>query len=482
MKMVKNIAPVVLALFLGLSAPVQAAEDARSLVEAGKVAEALDLARTEAEAAPGDLERQELYIDILLSFGLGPRAERLYRERVRTTPEDADAWYLVGRSAVGRASAREAYEAALRLKPTHARSHMGMAAVHVASGRLDHAAAAYAQALKGDDSLSEAWLGLIRTLAGEGQEAAALEAAQHALKAVPDEAGVYLALATLAPTQARAVLTSGAARVSGDARLHARLAEELLAAGEGPQALNSASKAVQLDRGLPEALRAKLFAEEMVKDRIDASGYAGVRAAHALPPTESLAAWGELVTAHPRSALVRAGRARARELDGNQASAGADLEAALRLDPKNVEVQAALGLLRLRSGFPVEATPLLAKAWEARRWDVSLGLALADALTGSGQIAAGQEMLRGLAETQPFDLRVGQRYAQALLDAGDHEQAYTFARKRLKRVPDPQLGVALVAAALATGRTAEAAAIIEDIARQTDNAALMEAARRLRGG
>ncbi len=481
MKTLANIAPLVVVLLLGLGAPRAIAGDAELLLSEGKVAEALEAARDEATASPGDLDAQELYIDLLLAFGLGPRAERRYRARVREQPEDPDSWYLVGRSAVGADDAREAYEAALRFDPEHARSHMGMAAVHLAAGRIERASAAYAIALQGDASLSEAWLGLVRSLAAEGHVAEALEAAKHAQTRIPEEPGIYLALATLAPDQARTILLQGTERAPGDARLHARLAEELLAAGDGASALRSSTTALQRDERLSDALRAKIFAEEMVKDRIDGSGYQSVRELVAVEPAAALPRWDALVEAYPRSSLVRAGRARVYEVTGNVAAAGADLEVAQRLGT-NTEVQAALGLLRLREGHAAEAAPLLALAWESRSWDVSLGLALAEALFQSEQVPGAMKLLEGLAATQPFDLRIGRRYAQALLDADEPEKAYSFIRQRLGRVPDPQLGVALIAAALATGRTVEAASIVEDIAEQTNNPRLREAATRLRSG
>jgi predicted Zn-dependent protease len=276
------------------------------------------------------------------------------------------------------------------------------------------------------------------------------------------------------------VLLQGTARAPEDARLHARLAQELLEVGDGAAALRAASASVVIDARLPEALRVKLFAEEMVKDRIDGAGYSGIQALVGVEPRVALTQWDALVKAYPSSALVLAGRARAHELTGNEAAAGADLEAAQRMGV-NVEVDAALGLLRLRAGHPAEAVPLLALAWEARSWDVSLGLALSRALETSGQSAGALELLSGLAATQPFDLRVGRTFAQALIDRGLNEEAYTFIRNRLARVPDPQLGIALIAAAMATGRNAEAAKMVDDIARQTDNTALLEAAARLRG-
>ena len=59
----------ILAVVLTCSASAQESE-AERLLRAGRVAEALPVARVEAESAPDDLDAQERYIDALLTMGL----------------------------------------------------------------------------------------------------------------------------------------------------------------------------------------------------------------------------------------------------------------------------------------------------------------------------------------------------------------------------------------------------------------------------
>ncbi|MGK0349098.1 MAG: tetratricopeptide (TPR) repeat protein, partial [Myxococcota bacterium] len=108
-------------LALSVAGPSRAS-DAEDLMLAGRIAEALPVAQAEAEAAPGDMDAQERYIDGLLSMGLLGAADATYRARVEAVPS-AQSWYLFGRVLVEADEAERAYRIALQSDPEHARSY-----------------------------------------------------------------------------------------------------------------------------------------------------------------------------------------------------------------------------------------------------------------------------------------------------------------------------------------------------------------------
>jgi tetratricopeptide (TPR) repeat protein len=483
----RSIAPHlwVWAYVLAYSMPAMAASEAESLLRAGRVEAAIEAASRDAAADPGDLDAAELYIDMLLASGFGARAERAQKERVSESPTDPNAHYLLGRSARDAELAQKSYEAALRLDPGHARSHMGMAAVHTAAGRLLEARDGYIRSLKLDMTLSEAWLALGRIQVQLGDPAAALEIARQGLVPCPEEPGLYLMVAALDLPAAEATLRTGLGRVSDDSRLSTTLAEVLLDKGDGAGALAAAGDALAIDSRDMDAARARLFADELVAGRLDHAGYTALVEARALQVADAsaaVAAFDDLVTQYPASALTWLGRSQARKAQDNAEGAVADLRMSLARDPGNVEANGALGLQLLGGGAPAEALPHLQTAQNARPWDVSLGLALARALQETGEIDGAIAMRANLVIAHPLDTRVLLEHAQALLDASRPDEAYKIVREAIRRLPDPKLGVALVATALASGRATEAAAILEQIGQQTDNPRLLSAAAKLREG
>jgi tetratricopeptide (TPR) repeat protein len=444
----------------------------------GAVSEAYDTAGRLVRSHPKDLELHELYIDLMSSMGLAGRAARIYAERRDKEPLLADAHYLFGRATPDAANAQKAYEQALRIDPDHARSYMGMAALHVAAGRSGRALEGYERAASLDPSLSEAWLGWVRGLSAVDPQGARA-VAKRARSAVPGEPGVYLVLATLAPDEAVEVLEAGRTAVPDDARIPSMLAMIHLEAGKIGDAAVATEAALALDVQQPMARKVALFVREFQASWLDSDGCKTVYGRTLRPP--SIDGWMALESRYPKSALVRMGHARALQASGGAAEAASILADAVALDPENVEARAALGLLLLERGDGASAANHLRAAVSGHPWDGSLGLALSRALMSSGSVQEGGRALADMTAQFPMDVRVARMRAQWLLDHGAPEEAYLFVRDALQRLPDGQLGVALIAAALATGRTAEAASFIEAIGRETGNPSLVEAAERLRG-
>jgi len=457
--------------------PAYAQPSAEDLLRLGHLDLAIQQASEDARERPSDMAAQELYIDLLLSMGLAGRAAKHCDERRRLAPSNPDAHYLVGRAARTADSAQQAYEAALRLDPDHARSFMGMAAVHSASGRRDAAVTGYARAVQLDPSLSEAWLGWIREVSHRDR-ADARAIAEKAKLAVPGEPSVYLWLGLLDPENALEALVEGLKQVPLDARLHATQAERLLEVGRSAEAGQAAEEALRIERHNPTALRVQLYAQEIGSSRLDVAGYRMIQERMDAAPDPSR--WAVLVERYPTSALVWLGRANARRAVNDLPGHDQDLHHAVGVDESNVEAQAAWGLRLLALGQPKTAWTHLEVASRARPWDVSVGLALAQAVGQSGDTDAQGNLLAVLAERHTMDIRVARVRAQWLLDQTQYEEAYRYVRETLQRLPDGQLGVALVAAALQTGRHQEAASVVEAIGQEVGNTRLVEAARQLR--
>ncbi|MEQ1506018.1 MAG: tetratricopeptide repeat protein, partial [Myxococcota bacterium] len=263
----------------GLSLALAGPSEAETFLRHGDYAAALTSAARAAAASPGNLDTRELYYDLLVSTGQGARALREATAAAAAAPTDPNAQYLLGRVQPDAASSQRAYEVALRYDPDHARAHMGMGAIHEARGAFAEAEAAYARAVRRDPSLSEAWLGRTRALIRLSRSADALANAEAGLAAVPDEPGLALVVAQLAPTRATAVLTAAIARVPDEPRLHEALAALRLDAGDAAGALTEASAALAIDPTSVGAGRTALFAAEITAGRLDAAGRTALDAA-----------------------------------------------------------------------------------------------------------------------------------------------------------------------------------------------------------
>ena len=444
-----------------------------TLLLSGNVTAALAAVDEEVAAQPDDVSTQERRIDILLGLGAVTKAVEGASDRVEANPLDADAHYLLGRALPEAREARQAYERALKIDPLHARSHMGMGAIHTALGDLPSAAAAYGRAVRIDATLAEAWLGAVRTQLALDQLETAREMAKKAVLAVPDAADAWLTVAALHPDQGRELLATAATRAGHDPRIHALLSQALLDAGEASEAVRSAKAALAIDPTEPTALRVDLFARQLVAGTLDMAGMQRLREAK---PADVEA----LVAAYPRTPvtwLARAnGRLAADDLDG----ALADLRVAQKLAPDEIEVLGQLGLLLEHRKEHADAAPLLTRASRARPWDAGLALAAGGALSGAGRHEEAIRWLSDLEKRLQYDSRSSIALADALLRNGDAEAAYQVVLAATERKTDPQILVALMTMAAQSGRYDEAASMLEEIGRKMGNPKALELASKLR--
>lgn len=467
-------------LLFALSPAAFAGNGAEALVRAGRLAEAFPVARAEAEGAPADVDAQELLIDLSVTLGLHGTITPRYQERVRLEPTSPDGHYLLGRLALTASEAEGHYRKALELDADHARSMMGLGAIHRSAGRLDQAVAAYRDALAHDDSLSEAWAGLQAALLQKGDIDAATAEAKRAMAAVPDEPDPYVSVATLDRARAVEVLSKGVAKVPDDPRLHAMLARALLDAGDGAGAEKQASFAEKLAPTYAEASYLRLVGSSMKTGALDVAGWRDLGAAQDIrEPAEAQAAFDALVTKYPEASLVWLGRGKVRASRGNLQGGIEDLRQSVRLAPGEVEAQATLGVHLLQAGLAVEARPILEAAGRARPSDVSLRIARAEAAQQIGEPLEARQILVSTIEAYPYDVRPVLAGARILSQQGDPRGAYLLLRDAVPRTPDPRVVVLLAAAARDVGNTAEAVEILKQLARTAGSKRAAELAQTL---
>jgi tetratricopeptide (TPR) repeat protein len=465
-----------------IAPPAFAGEPISDLLRAGQIAEAVQSAEASAKARPSDLDAQEEWIDLLLSLGIAGHAQQHYAQLLQAHPEDPNLHYLAGRAALSPETSRKAYERALRLNPEHPRAHMGMGALHRAAGDLGAAAAAYQRALLGDAKLAEAWGGLLACYLGAGDRDGALKVAKVAMEAVPQDAEAYLAYAMLDPTQAGLVLREAVSEVPGDARVHASMAEQLLLEGQPEQARRAARLALGIAPDHPGALLALMFADAIASGSLDRQGLEALidaRQQARTDPTGARATLDALAVRYPRAALVPTTRGHLR-LAADPAGARQDFEAALRLDPNQVEAQAALGLLLHRAGEHSRAVPLLTAAAAARPTDARLAVALANSSFTVGQRDAALRTIERAQAVNPFDVAVVLTRAHLLASWGKHQDAYDVVSTASELIPDVRVIMAVGAAAAELGRYEEAIEIYDMLAGRSGDAKLAETARQLR--
>lgn len=459
----------------GNAAPI----DAEGLARQGRIDEALAAAAEQAQQLPGDMEIQELYIDLLLNTGMAAQAEQRFTQRVQSNPLDADSHYLLGRATIDAREARTAYERALKLKPDHARAHMGIAAVHTALGAIADADIAYARATAMDPSLIEAWVGLVRSRVAAADMAGAKVIVQQGLAANPHEPQLTYTLVTLDPTTAATVLPAAMKATPSDAPLRSAWASHLLATGASEEALAAARGALALDPSSAEAARVAFVADELVQGRLTRESATQLESARRIGDVAALDA---VVAVAPRSVLALLARASAHANAGAPERARADLERAYALDATHPEACAAVGQARLSAGKAADALAPLQCAAEVRAFDVALQVALARAEAASGSTASALQRLESLATSRPYDVIILGVYAQVLVDTGQADKAYNLVKRSMARIPDPRLGAAFVMVAVASDHANEAADFLDALAAQSGSEALKQRAAVLRAG
>jgi predicted Zn-dependent protease len=303
----------------------------------------------------------------------------------------------------------------------------------------------------------------------------AARAAVQGLAAVPHDPGLARAVATLVPARAGEVLAAGVRHTPDDAPLQTAWATWLLQEGEVERAAQAAATSLSIDPTDKEARRIAMLAADIGGGRLTLEQ--AVRAEAALGDGAALDA---LVAAAPSSVVVRLLRAATHREAGENDDALRHLQAALKVDPTHGEASAAAGQLLLQKGDAHAAVPLLEQAVQGAPHDEALRITWATALQQAGLRSKALGVMAQLAEERPLNVVVQGAYAQALVDAGQSEQAYVALRDALRVLPDPRLTAAFVMVAAESGHRQEAAALLDQLAKASGSEALAAKAEALR--
>jgi predicted TPR repeat methyltransferase len=133
-----------------------------------------------------------------LLAGQADAAEALLRSVLQAAPGDADAWHLLGMTALQRgahAQAVESIQRAIQLRPGVADQHHNLAGAFYCLDRWNEAGAQYRRAAELNPEFHEAWKGLGASLVQAGRFEDALEPLQKSLALDPAQPAVALQLA-----------------------------------------------------------------------------------------------------------------------------------------------------------------------------------------------------------------------------------------------------------------------------------------------
>lgn len=473
--------------------------DAERLLAAGRVAEAERLLAGRLAGADGsplgaeplDVAAAELWVDVLVNTGRAEAARAACAARAERDPDEADAWYLLGRAETDPAKAEAAYREALARDGGHARAWMGLGSVLQARG--DAAAAdAYRRAIAGDPGLEEAWRGLVIALDDAGRREAAVRAAREGVAANPDAAPLWLAWAALDKPGRIGILEQATARLPGEAVLWVELARNRFEASDWPGALAAYDRALALDGDDADLRLERAVTAEVAGGALrpeDAATLLSLRSARDL--SSRRAELDGLVARNPASARARMVRGNVLAAAAGVLPAGdpgraelldraeADLRGAVDLNPADPDGLGALGSFLVARRRAAEAVPLLDRAVELRPDDVSLAVLAALALGEAGQPAEAEARLLAAAKRFPDSVGPPVALARLRLGTGRRDEAVDGLLAALVARPDPELAVALASAARQAGREADAAAALRDAAKRTGDARLAKVAEAL---
>jgi len=453
--------------------------DVEALLEAERIGEAMESLSTHLDAHPDDVVGHELFIDLLLTAEQFDQANRFYTDRV-TRADTADNWYLLGRASMDQAEALTAFDRALSLQPEHARAWMGQASVQRSLSQYSDAAIGYAKALQFDQTLSEAWIGLWSAQLSQGSRDEAVATMSRASRSVPHVIEPWLALAEMNHEQAISILQEGITHSPDSTWLWTALAQHAFRSRGLALATSTHQRAIELAPS-----DKKLRINEAILEEISA-GRLSWDAAHTVLDTRSspqdpqtLIGMDQVVASAPQSTIARMVRGNLRQIQDDHAGAEADLRGALELDPTDINVSAALGLLLLNQKRASEAITHLNRAYAARPEDLGLGIASAIALAEGHDPGAGGIRLLELQTRFPHDPGPPKILAQLLMAMGQYDRAYTILLDAITTIPDTTLILFLAEAAHRTGRDIEAAAALETLTERTGDHRFSEAAQRL---
>ena len=316
-------------------------------------------------------------------------------EACRATPDDPAAFALLGRIYHGNAEpalAIAAYERALILGATDARTPYLLALLYEDWGRVDDAVTMLGLSLQEDDTYGPAWFHLARTQLDTGDVPTAIAAARRAVKFDPSNAAH-----------------------------HACLGRALRRAGRLDEAITVLRQAIALDPDHPGAHQLLGLALRARGDDAEADVQLDMISRYSTEVVRD--PWLQEALRHAASVDTRLAWARSYLDVGQLDNALKLLRELARTDPDHAEVFRRLGETCARGGANKLAVRAYARALELEPFDVSTRRALAESLLLTGDLpGAEREVTQVLAE-DPDDVDAGVIQAAILLRRGAVDDA-----------------------------------------------------------
>jgi len=132
----------------------------------------LALAQSQLQRDPDHSEWRVLQGYALARQGQHAAAIDAYRQALRISPEDEDAWLALGQTqseAGNYTEAAQAYRQALRYRPESAQAYLALGDLYLRRGQSDLALPNYREAVRYEPELEPAWVGLASAYHATGQ-------------------------------------------------------------------------------------------------------------------------------------------------------------------------------------------------------------------------------------------------------------------------------------------------------------------------
>lgn len=168
--------------------------------KAGRLVEAEKVYRDILRTNPQNIDALRLLGTVALGAGRFHEAETLFRRAVAYAPDYVEAHLDLGRAAKEQHHLAEAighFERALQLEPDNLQANFLLASVLAPAARTYDAIAAYRKVLSLRPNHPGAWLGLGHSLKTVGQQEAAIEAYRDCIRLRPGSGETYWSLANL---------------------------------------------------------------------------------------------------------------------------------------------------------------------------------------------------------------------------------------------------------------------------------------------
>lgn len=472
------------ALTLAVGAPALGADPLTQAIWQGDMDRSLALVRDRIAKSDADFEAHSLYIDLLSSMGFARAAAAEYRQRIAPEAATADAWALVGRAEPNPQAALAAYALALSIQPDHAPALTGKAGVQRALGKEVSAIETYTAAIAADPSMGEAWTGLAQAWLSRGATDSALQTARKARTNAPDDPSVWLLLATLAPGEARTVLTEATGIHPEIPQLWSALARAHFEEQEWSHAAKAYDKALSYDPPDAPALRVeRALVTEIRTGALDMTGAAVILDIRGIAQQDvnlAMTALATLAEEQPKSGQVRLVYGNMLRAIGNYGAAETQLKAARDLMPDDADAWSALGGFYLDRRQPAEARPLLEQAARTRPEDPVLAVAAAMAAAEAGDVAAAELSLRAAIARFPGSVGPVLGLARLLITSNRGTEALDVLTDAIRKQAQVELALALVSTGKELGQAEDALVRLEKLAEETGDPRLNAAAKGLR--